>query len=407
MERVTSKTVRGVSNSNPDVVLHNYTIDIPLHASRFLKEICTGTFDVYKTNGDGACAIHSVFGVPSQDREYKCKEARQLFYESLGNTYSVFQSKLEENSQLLDRWRRNVWLEMVVPCIKTNFMEWLLPMGTDNEVKKFCKTLARDPAVCKEIMDLYRESEDLRAAFNTAREDLARRFGACCRLGSAAGFVDPLLDKLGRLHEFRSENKYHVLFETGPAAFRYHKSVVETLGANHFDEFYSIVSDVLEDIEQDRSAQIDCMDEVEVLQTELYDIYMNFEEHFKDPDEHIRRAPHKFYSAYVQTVRDNVDYWLSDIELLCLCACRRQSVVILKHEANAGSFKYQDSVIFDGAAVAFTVFGVQPGEARIRTHFEKVKRSPIADEEHGGMSNSSPHDDEHSERPPASLSDEA
>ena len=138
---------------NPDVKLYNLTIDMPLDAPRFLKEICTGTFDVYKTNGDGACAIHSVFGVPSQDREYKCKEARQLFYESLGNTYSVFQSKLEENSQLLDRWQRNVWLEMVLPCIKNDFMESLLPMGTDNEVKKFCKTLARDPAVCKEIMD--------------------------------------------------------------------------------------------------------------------------------------------------------------------------------------------------------------------------------------------------------------
>ena len=251
----------------PDVQMRKYTIELPVDAPRFLKEICTGTFDGYKTNGDGACAIHSVFGVPSQYREYKCKEARQLFYESLGNTYSVFQSKFTENSQLLDRWQRNVWLEMVVPCIKADFMESLLPMDADNEVKKFCKTLAKDPAVCKEIMDLYRESEDLRADFNTAREDLARRFGACCRLGSAAGFVDPLLDKLGRLHEFRSEGKYHVLFESGPEAFRYHKSVVETKGAYHFEQFYGIVLDVLEDIEQDRSAKIDGMKEVTALQT--------------------------------------------------------------------------------------------------------------------------------------------
>ena len=149
MTRATSKTVRGKSNSLPDVVLDKLTIDEPEDASRFLKEICRGTFDGYKTNGDGACAIHSVFGKPSQYREYKCEEARQLFYESLGNTYSVFASKFKENPQLLDRWQRNVWLEMVRPCIDVNFKEWDLPDNADREEKMFCKTLAIDTKFVK------------------------------------------------------------------------------------------------------------------------------------------------------------------------------------------------------------------------------------------------------------------
>ena len=123
----------------PDVLLRNYTIDMPVDAPRFLKDICKGTFDVYKTNGNGACAIHSVFGVPNEFGEYKCEEARQLFYESLGDAYSDFRSKV--HSALRDRWQRNVWLDMVRPCIDVNFKEWDLPDNADREVKMFCLSL--------------------------------------------------------------------------------------------------------------------------------------------------------------------------------------------------------------------------------------------------------------------------
>ena len=46
----------------------------------------------------------------------------------------------------------------------------------------------------------------------------------------------------------------------------------------------------------------------------------------------------------------------------------------------AASFIYHDSLIFDGSAVAFTTFSIHPGEHSVRTHFEKVVRSSIADE---------------------------
>ena len=168
-----------------------------------------------------------------------------------------------------------------------------------------------------------------------------------------------------------------------------------------------IFQDVLEDIEEGRSADIDGMDEAAAFLIELYDVGNAFEHHFKDPDAHIKVGARRFYSAYVQTVRDHVNYWLSDIELLCLCACRRQSVVILKHEAGSASFIYQDSVIFDGAAVAFTKFGVRPGHGNVRTHFEKVMRSPIVGESDaappGPSSQSS--DPEHAKRKRADDSD--
>ena len=57
-----------------------------------LQDILQGTFDVYNTNGNGACATRSVLGVSNEFGEYKCEEARQLFYESLGDAYSDFHS---------------------------------------------------------------------------------------------------------------------------------------------------------------------------------------------------------------------------------------------------------------------------------------------------------------------------
>ena len=81
--------------------------------------------------------------------------------------------------------------------------------------------------------------------------------------------------------------------------------------------------------------------------------------------------------------------------------------MILKHEGGAASFIYHDSVIFDDAAVAFTKFGIRPGQVNVRTHFEKVMRSPIVGESDaappGPSSQSS--DPEHAKRKRADDSD--
>ena len=79
---------------------------------------------------------------------------------------------------------------------------------------------------------------------NPARAGLARRFGACCRRGSAKGFVIPVFTKLERLTECLDESvllasaplvrkKYDLAFESCPEAFRLHQSIVETLGVSN------------------------------------------------------------------------------------------------------------------------------------------------------------------------------
>ena len=138
-----------------------------------LQDVLQGTFDSYKTCGNGACAIHSVFGVPDRNGEYKCEQARQLFHESLSVAYSDFRSK--DDPALMDRWQRNVWLDMVRPCIDVDFKESILHNDVDDEVKMLCKTLAKDLADCQEIVRLHRQGEELRSVLNTARGNLVER----------------------------------------------------------------------------------------------------------------------------------------------------------------------------------------------------------------------------------------
>ena len=58
-----------------------------------LQDVLQGTFHALVTDGDGACAIHAVFGVLNAAGTYKCPQARQLFCDSLGVAYADFEKK--------------------------------------------------------------------------------------------------------------------------------------------------------------------------------------------------------------------------------------------------------------------------------------------------------------------------
>ena len=89
-----------------------------------------GSFVSRNTCGDGACVIHAVFGTLSYSGQYFCNNAREFFCNSIGHTYDAFRSKLDPS--LLMQWERNVWLDMVQPCVHVGFDVSSLPSTTDN-----------------------------------------------------------------------------------------------------------------------------------------------------------------------------------------------------------------------------------------------------------------------------------
>ena len=73
--------------------------------------------------------------------------------------------------------------------------------------------------------------------------------------------------------------------------------------------------------------------------TVLIDEVVELSQDATNADAHIQGSGASVYKSYLQCAVGNANCWLSDIELLCLCACRRQSVVILKHVVGTGCFK--------------------------------------------------------------------
>ena len=143
---------------------------------------CQGAFEAQGTSDNGECAIQSVFGTMDYVGQYFCKDARQFSFDSVGNSYVEFHSKLSGSSFM--RWERNVWLDMVRLCVDADFNVSRLDVAVDNEVKMMCSALARDQVARQQIMQMHQQCLRMRKAFDAARAGLARRFGACCRRGS-------------------------------------------------------------------------------------------------------------------------------------------------------------------------------------------------------------------------------
>ena len=168
---------------------------------------------------------------------------------------------------------------MVRPCVDAEFTVSRLDVAVDNEVKIMCSILSKDQVARQQIMEVHQQGLKARKYVNAARAGLARRFGACCRRGSAEGFVIPVLTKLDRLTEFLDESvdlwseprrmkKCDVLFESRPEAFRLHQSIMETRGVSNFIELHTILTDVVDEIEAGEHPDIECFHRVTVLKSQ-------------------------------------------------------------------------------------------------------------------------------------------
>ena len=70
-----------------------------------------------KTNDNGACAIHAVFGSPSASHELFHPQARKLIGEMLGTSLSVLKAKLGEEHQFLRAVITSLWSELAEPWL--------------------------------------------------------------------------------------------------------------------------------------------------------------------------------------------------------------------------------------------------------------------------------------------------
>ena len=93
---------------------------------------------------------------------------------------------------------------------------------------------------------------------------------------------------------------------------------MKTRGVSNLIELHTILTDVVDEIEAGENPDIDCFHGVTVLIEELVELMQND----TNADSHVQGSSASFYKSCLQSVVHNANYWLSDIEPLCLCACR-------------------------------------------------------------------------------------
>ena len=135
--------------------------------------------------------------------------------------------------------------------------------------------------------------------------------------------------------------KLDMLFLDHPQATRLRQSIIETCGVNNFSVLTDKVQDIVGGMEDfpDSLMQAVCIFAEKVDQARAHPSLIDY-------------ASEVFpviYPCYVSAVVSNSDYYLSDIELLCLCRCARQNVVICKFDTVALTLTYhKHSIVNDG-----------------------------------------------------------
>ena len=164
------------------------------------------------TTGDGACAIHAALGTPLPSGFYHCRAARLRFCQALGTTYDQFRDKIlgprphEANAadkELFSRWERNIWLDVISPCISANFQPDLIE--GDREAQLMCEELQNRPQVQGQLLARHSEGLRKRAVLDDHIERVAVNFRYCCTRGNEIGFVIPFLTSLDLLNELKNE----------------------------------------------------------------------------------------------------------------------------------------------------------------------------------------------------------
>ena len=75
--------------------------------------------------------------------------------EGVGNSYAEFRSKV--SATLFNRLERNVWLDMVRPCVDAEFTVLRLDVAVDNEVKMMCSIASQAQVARQQIMEVHQQ----------------------------------------------------------------------------------------------------------------------------------------------------------------------------------------------------------------------------------------------------------
>ena len=331
--------------------------------------------EVNKTDGDGACAIHAVFGEKHGGDIHK-KNARQFLRDTLGPTVAEFTRRLADN-RILTELQQALWLELVKPCATraANLGIDAAPLRAEGNMI-WQRLQQNSPSLAQQCVNATRSEHVSHMRFTATRKFLGYEFAKLCVRKLENSFVRPLLAKLGLLHEYETTmvsipgeacvlSKFEVLFSEGQQADKLHQSIVEHCGVSHFDVLAEKVAVIASGMEL-------CVDTERIfnLCKAVDDAH---DTRYTIPSEPFPDFFEQTYPSYLEAMSVVMpQYYLSDVELLALCRCASTNVVIFQRNIVSKSLTYLRSTIVDrDAPLRLASIQIHPHAASARTHLEK------------------------------------
>ena len=214
----------------------------------------THRFRTVHTNGDGACAIHSVFGKPSSSGLF-LPHARTFLASALGATAQVFQHRVTDN-MLLSEFQCCLWSDLVKPKAKQHVH---LDIGSHELVREahlIWDEICKSDAAREACVDVVLREQACYAEFQRKRLEISQAFAVLCTPSLKDVFIRRLLRMLGLLEEYTNtacivpgfpniETKFDALLADCPEGERFRRSIVEYCGANNFHLLLERVADII------------------------------------------------------------------------------------------------------------------------------------------------------------------
>lgn len=205
----------------------------PMHSS--VRELNMARVDTMSTDGDGACAIHSVWGNFVNGTLYK-PEARDFLRAGFGPTAEHFRTRIAsvEDMQTMEL---ALW-DMILPIAKQDAPFGAPPHAGDKEGKLVWNCMLKlSSNVAWKCFEAGQADKKRFQLYWKCKENVIQKFGSLCVEAFDTIFIHPLLSSLGLLEKYTGEDsfevsegrrltKYEALFLGTAGARKWHRNVV-------------------------------------------------------------------------------------------------------------------------------------------------------------------------------------
>ena len=231
--------------------LHEVTVPLP----PVVRRLHGASADPVHTNGNGACAIHSVWGDWVRGELFK-RDARVFVRDAFGPTPQSFKSRLA-SGELLGEMELALW-DLIAPIAKQGgVFDGLLGAGErEGELIWECMEECCFDVALRCVAASQAEEENFRR-YRERKDRIVEEFGSLCLPQFQDVFVGRLMASLGVLEKYQTEDsweysgghalkKFDALFAGTAGARELQRDVVEQACLeNSFDLLFEKISDVV------------------------------------------------------------------------------------------------------------------------------------------------------------------